>query len=59
MPKFKRRKKTIQHRVPPQPPLEFPVGSAEYVQMKNLESRKAKLARQIDAAKKSNEEKVE
>ena len=59
MPKFKRRKKPIQHRVPPQPPLEFPVGSAEYVQMRNLESRKAKLARQIDAAKNSNEEKVE
>ena len=55
MPKFKRRKKPIQHRVPPQPPLEFPVGSAEYVQMRNLESRKAKLARQIKTEKKLNE----
>lgn len=40
MPKFRRfnNKRKQSGRVQPPPPLEFPVGSAEYVRVKNLES---------------------
>ena len=41
MPKFKKfnnRKKKSIIKVPPPPPLEFPVGSAEYVRVRNLET---------------------
>ena len=46
MPKFKKfnnRKKSV--KVPPPPPLEFPVGSAEYVRVRNLESAKCDACR--------------
>ena len=36
--KFQNRKKKKKKHVPPPPPLEFPVGSAEYVRVRNLES---------------------
>ena len=47
MPKFKKfnRKKTSV-KVPPPPPLEFPVGSAEYVRVRNLESAKMQKERE-------------
>jgi len=60
MPKFRRfnnRKKKSVVRVPPPPPLEFPVGSAEWVRVRNLES--AQRLREKILLEKSTSEKPE
>jgi hypothetical protein len=51
MPKFRKfnnRKKKKGIRVPPPPPLEFPVGSAEYVRIRNLEIAQRERQKQIE-----------